>query len=219
MRQNRFGFALLAGLSVLALSTAAQAAPHSAAPHNTGPAVAAATTGPAAGKQIVDVGSPSQLPAAPADGSAALAPQAVTVTYRTPAFTNNHGGKCLDGDLNTINNDGAKVQLWGCNNWDNQSWYWTPAPGLPVGYYTIQNGHGWKCLDGDLNTINNDGAKVQLWGCNGWDNQTWYWTGSTLQNSHGWKCLDGDLNTINNDGAKVQLWGCNGWDNQAWTWH
>ncbi|MQS16711.1 RICIN domain-containing protein [Streptomyces kaniharaensis] len=213
MRQNRIGFAVLAGLSALALSTAAQAAPYEA------PAAAGAGAGPAAGRLVVDLDSPSQLPHAGQSGPPVFTQAAPMVTYRTPAFTNNHGGKCLDGDLNTINYDGAKVQLWGCNGWDNQSWYWTPAPGLPVGYYTIQNGHGWKCLDGDLNTINYDGAKVQLWGCNGWDNQTWVWSGSTLQNYHGWKCLDGDLNTINYDGAKVQLWGCNGWDNQSWTWH
>ncbi|MER8186025.1 RICIN domain-containing protein [Kitasatospora sp. NPDC094015] len=203
MRSNRFGFALLAGASALALGAAAA----QATPSEPVPAAAAA------------VSASPQPPAVGSAGPAGLAPSAAAVTYRTAKFTNNHGGKCLDGDLNTINNDGAKVQLWGCNGWDNQSWIWTPVSGQPIGYYTIQNGHGGKCLDGDLNTINNDGAKVQLWGCNGWDNQMWIWSGTTLRNAHGGKCLDGDLNTINNDGAKVQLWGCNGWDNQAWTWH
>ncbi|WP_280698477.1 RICIN domain-containing protein [Kitasatospora sp. GP82] len=140
-------------------------------------------------------------------------------TYHTTAFTNNDGNECLDGDTNTIPNNGAKVQLWGCNGWSNQSWYWTPVPNMPIGYYTIQNGDGWECLDGDTNTIPNNGAKVQLWGCNGWTNQKWYWNGSTLQNADGWECLDGDTNTIPNNGAKVQLWGCNGWTNQKWTYH
>ncbi|MDH6131998.1 hypothetical protein P3T37_001383 [Kitasatospora sp. MAA4] len=189
MRMNRFTLALTVGTSILALGSTAQAA----TPRDAGP--------PAVGSVQADS---SAMP---------------NTVYHTGKFTNNHGGQCLDGDLNTIGKNGAKVQLWGCNGWDNQGWNWTPAPGQPAGYYVIQNGHGGQCLDGDLNTIGNNGAKVQLWGCNGWDNQTWIWNGSTLRNQHGGQCLDGDLNTIGNNGAKVQLWGCNGWDNQSWTWH
>ncbi|MFJ9846905.1 RICIN domain-containing protein [Kitasatospora sp. NPDC101155] len=211
MRINRLSLVLLAGASALALATTAQAAPYSSAPAEQWP-----TAGPAVGKQIVDVASPSQIPTA--GPYAASTPDRPNITYRTKAFTNNHGGKCLDGDLNGIGSNGTKVQLWDCNGWDNQAWYWTPVEGQS-GTYTLQNGHSMQCLDGDLNTINNNGAKVQLWGCNGWDNQNWTWNGSTLQNTHGHKCLDGDLNSINNNGAKVQLWGCNGWDNQNWTYH
>ncbi|MFF7637673.1 RICIN domain-containing protein [Kitasatospora sp. NPDC008050] len=204
MRMNRFMLALTVGTSILALGTTA----HAAAPRE---------AGPAAGKQVIEISSPDQLP-----GIGSARPDsavAANVTYHTTAFTNNHGGKCLDGDTNTIGNNGAKVQLWDCNGWDNQSWYWTPAPNQPAGYYTIQNGHGWQCLDGDTNTIGNNGAKVQLWACNGWPNQTWAWGGGTLVNADKGQCLDGDLNTIGNNGAKVQLWACNGWDNQSWTWH
>ncbi|MFE9423124.1 RICIN domain-containing protein [Kitasatospora sp. NPDC006697] len=214
MRINRLALALLAGTSVLALAATAQAVPHS-----DGPAAAAPMAGPAANKQVVDVSSPDQIPTTGSRASTAPAgADQPGITYRTTAFTNNHGGKCLDGDLNTIGNNGAIVQLWDCNGWDNQTWYWTPVEGQS-GVYTLQNGHGLQCLDGDLNTIGNNGAKVQLWGCNGWDNQSWAWDGTTLKNTHGGKCLDGDLNTIGNNGAIVQLWDCNGWDNQSWTYH
>ncbi|WP_344446007.1 hypothetical protein, partial [Kitasatospora nipponensis] len=128
MRKNRFGFALLATTSVLALAGAAQAAPYDpaqAAPAQAAPAQAApaqaqappaqaagsAASGPAGGKHVMEVDA-SQLPAATPNTAAQP-----DIVYKTTAFTNNHGGKCLDGDLNTIGNNGAKVQLWDCNGW------------------------------------------------------------------------------------------------------
>ncbi|WP_327070191.1 RICIN domain-containing protein [Kitasatospora sp. NBC_01250] len=214
MRINRFMLALTVGTSILALGATA----HAAVPHASSVPAVRDAAGPASGKHVVELGSQTQ--ALPAVGDArpddAMTPD---VTYHTTAFTNNDGGECLDGDTNTIGNNGAKVQLWGCNGWSNQNWYWTPAPGQPTGYYTIQNGDQWQCLDGDTNTIGNNGAKVQLWGCNGWSNQTWIWNGSTLRNADKGQCLDGDTNTIPANGAKVQLWSCNGWTNQSWTWH
>ncbi|MDH6110287.1 hypothetical protein P3T36_004781 [Kitasatospora sp. MAP12-15] len=202
MRTNRFGFALTIGMSVLTLGIAQGATAQAAqsthlTTHQTTPR--------------------SAMP--PAVGSITADAIAANASYRTTAFTNNDQGQCLDGDTNTIGNNGAKVQLWACNGWSNQSWVWTPAPNLPVGYYVIQNYDQGQCLDGDTNTIGNNGAKVQLWGCNGWSNQVWIWNGSTLKNYDQGQCLDGDTNTIGNNGAKVQLWACNGWTNQSWTWH
>ncbi|MGE7439337.1 MULTISPECIES: RICIN domain-containing protein [Kitasatospora] len=196
----------------------AQAAPRDharMAPRVTaGPAV-----GPAAGKQVIELDSPAELPTTGSQSHLQSAIAKLHVVYHTTAFTNNDGGECLDGDTNTIPNNGAKVQLWACNGWSNQNWYWSPVPNKPVGYYNIQNGDGWQCLDGDTNTIPNNGAKVQLWACNGQSNQIWAWNGHTLRNVDGSQCLDGDTNTIPNNGAKVQLWACNGWNNQDWTWH
>ncbi|MFI9270253.1 RICIN domain-containing protein [Kitasatospora sp. NPDC052896] len=220
MRRTRLGLGLAFGLGALSWAVApagtAQALP---VPHSAGQLLPAA--GPAAGARVVDLPSLAQLPT----GGRRLVQKPATpaspeTTYHTTAFTNNDGNECLDGDTNTIpHGNGAKVQLWACNGWSNQNWYWTPVAGMPVGYYTIQNGDGGMCLDGDTNTIPNNGAKVQLWGCNGWNNQRWYWNGSNLQNADGGECLDGDTNTIPNNGAKVQLWACNGWNNQKWTWH
>ncbi|MFH8785181.1 RICIN domain-containing protein [Streptomyces roseoverticillatus] len=160
MRKSRAVLGIAAGLGAVAFTLGTGAGAQAQAPHP--------LTGPAAGKAVVDVRSGAELPGI----RSSVRPAADTV-YRTPAFTNNLGNQCLDGDRTTIPNNGAKVQLWGCNSWDNQSWYWTPVPNQPVGHYTIQNGYRSQCLDGDLNTIPNNGAKVQLWACNGWNNQKW----------------------------------------------
>ncbi|MEU8545572.1 RICIN domain-containing protein [Streptomyces roseoverticillatus] len=206
MRTSRAVLGIAAGLGAVAFTLGSGAAAQAHVPQP--------LSGPAAGKTVVEVRSVAELP-----GIGSSARPAADTVYRTPAFTNNLGNQCLDGDRNTIPNNGAKVQLWGCNSWDNQSWYWTPVPNQPVGRYTIQNGYRSQCLDGDLNTIPNNGAKVQLWACNGWNNQIWMWNGSNLQNAQGAQCLDGDTNTIPNNGAKVQLWACNGWTNQKWVFH
>ncbi|MGI5216146.1 RICIN domain-containing protein [Plantactinospora sp. CA-290183] len=83
----------------------------------------------------------------------------------------------------------------------------------------VRNRHGGQCLDGDRNTIPANGARVQLWACNGWTNQAWIFTSVSgypvgyyrVQNYHGRQCLDGDRNTIPANGSRVQLWACNGW--------
>ncbi|MBL1104375.1 ricin-type beta-trefoil lectin domain protein [Streptomyces sp. 5-8] len=80
---------------------------------------------------------------------------------------------------------------------------------------------GNLCLDADANTIPQNGTKVQLWGCNGNDNQVWYFsvvsTGNYyVQTGQGFQCLDADANTIPQNGTKVQLWGCTGGRNQVW---
>ncbi|WP_157875969.1 RICIN domain-containing protein [Streptacidiphilus griseoplanus] len=131
--------------------------------------------------------------------------------------TNGLGGQCLDGDTNTIPGNGAKVQLWDCNGQSQQRWYWYPVAGAPTGWYTIKNGLGGQCLDGDRNTMPNDGTRVQLWACNGWQNQQWRWDGQHLRNALYGQCMDADRNTIPSDGTRVQLWACNGWSNQQWT--
>ncbi|MCC9307221.1 ricin-type beta-trefoil lectin domain protein [Kitasatospora sp. RB6PN24] len=222
MRMNRPFLALLVAASALTLGAVTQPAQAGDLGASRSPAQPAArpSSDPAAGRIVIDVSSPDQIPGVGSHASAVPAGvDSTRITYRTKAFTNNDGGQCLDGDRNTIPNNGAKVQLWACNGWDNQSWYWTPVAGLPSGSYTLQNGEAMQCLDGDTNTIPNNGAKVQLWACNGWTNQTWLWNGSTLRNSDRGECLDGDTNTIGNNGAKVQLWACNGWPNQSWTFH
>ena len=167
-------------------------------------------TGCQAGTRLVPLSNLSQLPKA---GSTEAKPAA---SYYIQNFRNAYGGQCLDGDRNQIPANGARVQLWQCNGWDNQRWIFTPAPNYPVGWYVIQNAHGGQCLDGDRNQIPANGATVQLWQCNGWNNQVWEWTGAVFHNAYGGQCLDGDRNQIPANGARVQLWQCNGWDNQRW---
>ncbi|MCX4759409.1 RICIN domain-containing protein [Streptomyces sp. NBC_01275] len=206
--RKRILFAVLGASAAIGLVTGGTASAG-------GVASADSTDTAAAGTRVIDVTSTSQIPTVK-DG---LGDQAgLRAIYRL-TMTNNEGGQCLDGDADTIGTNGTKVQLWGCHGGTNQTWLWAPAAGQPVGYYTIQNSRGNQCLDGDLNTIPANGAKVQLWACNGWTNQTWLWHGATLTNLEGGQCLDGDLTQIPANGAKVQLWACNGWSNQNWTTH
>jgi len=125
------------------------------------------------------------------------------------AVTIKTNGKCLDADLNRINNDGAKIQLWDCNGSNQQKWYWGAGN-------TIRSGFNGKCLDADANSGGVNGTKVQLWSCNGTAQQRWSKWGGQIRNSQWVKCLDADANTINSNGAKVQLWSCNNTNQQYW---
>jgi Ricin-type beta-trefoil lectin domain/Ricin-type beta-trefoil lectin domain-like len=82
--------------------------------------------------------------------------------------------RCLDADTNTIGGNGTKVQLWDCNGGPNQKWEW---PGYAYGKSllgsTNRNAQSNRCLDADANTIGGNGTKVQLWDCNGRQNQFW----------------------------------------------
>lgn len=78
--------------------------------------------------------------------------------------------------------------------------------------YTFQVHLGGRCLDADTNEIGENGARVQLWSCNGAPQQRWIMMAdgamrSLLDPSF---CLDADLNTVARNGTVLQLWQCNG---------
>ncbi|MDQ0379711.1 RICIN domain-containing protein [Amycolatopsis thermophila] len=130
-------------------------------------------------------------------------------------------GRCLDADLNTINGNGTKVQLWDCNEYAaNQAWY---IRQIPEGYYRFQNVYSGRYLDADLNTINRNGTKLQLWdyvagGSNQWFAAAAIPEGYTrFQNVRSGRYLDADLNTSFRNGTVVQLWDyLAGHNNQWW---
>ncbi|MCE6998717.1 ThuA domain-containing protein [Saccharothrix sp. S26] len=68
-----------------------------------------------------------------------------------------------------------------------------------------------KCVDVSGGSTA-DGARIQLWSCNGGANQRWTVNGTTLRAFD--KCLDAS-GTAN--GAAVRLWTCNGGGGQNWT--
>ncbi|SDM61742.1 glucosylceramidase [Nonomuraea jiangxiensis] len=63
-----------------------------------------------------------------------------------------------------------------------------------------------------------DGARVQLWSCNGNANQRWrMYKDGTIRSALNGKCLDvREFNAKN--GAIVQMWSCSGASNQQWYW-
>jgi chitinase len=73
-------------------------------------------------------------------------------------------------------------------------------------------GLGGKCVDVAAASTAN-GAKVQLFTCNGTNAQTWTTSGSALQSMG--KCMDAAAAGTAN-GTKVQLYDCNGTGAQAW---
>ncbi|TDC45169.1 glycosyl hydrolase, partial [Micromonospora sp. KC207] len=62
-----------------------------------------------------------------------------------------------------------------------------------------------------------DGAKVQLWTCNGGGAQRWSaQSDGSLRNTQSGKCLDVSGNS-SADGTAVNQWSCHGGANQKWT--
>lgn len=62
-----------------------------------------------------------------------------------------------------------------------------------------------------------NGTKVQLWDCNGSNQQKWrFHRDGTIRSAYNGWCLDSDLNTINRNGTYVQLWDCKGQPQQQW---
>ncbi|MGC5013610.1 PHB depolymerase family esterase [Streptosporangium sp. DT93] len=116
-------------------------------------------------------------------------------------------GRCLDvSGVSQAN--GAAVQLWDCNNQNNQRWASTAAQELRV--------YGNKCLDVSGSGTTN-GALVQIWDCNGQNNQKWRLnTDGTITAIGANKCLDVP-NSATANGTRLAIWDCNGGANQRWT--
>ena len=71
-----------------------------------------------------------------------------------------------------------------------------------------------RCLDVPNSSVSN-GAKIQIWTCNGNTNQKWAHTSGRALMAYGTKCLDADGNGKRR-GTAVILWTCNGRTNQQW---
>lgn len=79
----------------------------------------------------------------------------------------------------------------------------------------IRSGAG-KCLDVHAPDQARDGAHVQVWDCNGSQQQTWRFVNGAIRSGAG-KCLDVHAPDQRNNGARVQVWECNGSVQQTWT--
>ncbi len=114
-------------------------------------------------------------------------------------------GRCLDVMWGRADN-GAPIQLWGCNGTNAQSWTLGPSGALRA------NG---RCLDVPGGSTAS-GSVLQLWDCNGTGAQIWQPQGDgTLRNPQSARCLDVPGGTAA-DGTRVQLWDCHAGPNQRW---
>ncbi len=85
-------------------------------------------------------------------------------------------------------------------------------PTAPSGRQVVGTQSG-RCADVPTGAVN--GTQVQLWDCNGQQNQSWTHT-SGKQLTSGGKCLDAYGKGTTN-GTQVAVWDCNGQPNQQWT--
>ena len=90
--------------------------------------------------------------------------------------------------------------------------------GDPIAMHPIAfvSGAG-KCLDVHAPDQFNNGAKVQVWDCNGSQQQTWARDGKTIRSAAG-KCLDVHAPDQDKNGGRVQVWDCNGSPQQQFEW-
>jgi hypothetical protein len=74
---------------------------------------------------------------------------------------------------------------------------------------------GGLCLDVNAPDQHVNGGRVQVWACNGSDQQRWTIEDGRVVSLAG-KCLDANLAELQKDGGKVQIWDCNGSTQQRW---
>lgn len=77
---------------------------------------------------------------------------------------------------------------------------------------------GGLCLDVHAPDQRRNGGRVQLWKCNGSDQQLWSVSSGRLVSLTG-KCLDVHAPDLRNNGGRVQVWDCNGSVQQHWAKH
>ncbi|WP_239101769.1 arabinofuranosidase catalytic domain-containing protein, partial [Microbispora amethystogenes] len=92
--------------------------------------------------------------------------------------------------------------------------YATSGGGNPGTGQQIVGGQSGRCVDVPNSTTTN-GTQVQLYDCNGQNNQRWTSTSSKELQVYGNKCLDAYAKGTTN-GTQVVIWDCNGGTNQQW---
>lgn len=144
-KMKRLAGIIAAAAGVLTLATAPAA---TAAPQPTGDGFKTVTIN---GIKLIPVKAPGT--------AGARAQAAEDPLYLVPSALDPN--KCWDADLNSINRNGTKVQLWDCNDQANHQIFRFSVN--PEGAIRFQNYASGRYLDADLNSINANGTTVQLW--------------------------------------------------------
>jgi hypothetical protein len=138
---------------------------------------------------------------------------------------------CVDVSGGSANN-GAAVNIYYCSPGSGEKWYFgqgpPPSPAPPpipqcsggkgtVSYFQL-NKDPTKCMD-IVGGKAISGAKVQIWGCNGQENQKFIWCsdGRIVSRLDDNMCLDvpgGDPSKA----ANLQIYSCNRADGQYWNY-
>jgi hypothetical protein len=165
------------------------------------------------------------------DGTGASAAVSFRIDASESLTTDYHAGsgqvqldwdsKCLDDTGNSSANT-TKIQIWQCESNDaGQDWYFEPStePGEVADLGLSQLGNieiHSKCLNIVSNGTAN-GAKLQLYTCNGQANEVWEITGAYggLYNPASGKCIDDPADSKTN-GTQLDIWSCNAEPWQDW---
>jgi alpha-glucosidase len=99
--------------------------------------------------------------------------------------------------------------LYSCNGSGSQQWYLTGDGGE---LYNPQSG---KCAEDPYSSTVN-GRQLDIWTCNGGDNQAWTVPASPVQSGVTGKCLD-DKGASSANGNVIDSYACNGQASQKWT--
>lgn len=129
------------------------------------------------------------------------APGAPASNPPTPAqFIVGPGSKCVDVAGDDLGGNNAAVQMWDClTGAADQHWVWSGGTLQTLG----------KCLDIPAGSAA-DGAKLQLWTCNGNAAQQWVQNvDGTLRNPISAKCIDTPSGATAN-GTRLKIYTCNG---------
>jgi Ricin-type beta-trefoil lectin domain len=138
-----------------------------------------------------------------------------SATPETVEITNIYDGRCLDAQLDNTHSPsipGDNVQLWSCNNQSNQNW----IVNNPGGWGTIQVDYSpYLCLDAQTDSTHNPANnrdRVQLWTCNGSQQQQWHTVsnGTNAVIEDAWLLvLDAENDSKHNpsqNGDPIQVW-------------
>jgi alpha-galactosidase len=147
-------------------------------------------------------------------------------------FNENAGTATITTDVATVGKSGAGsyglTDLWSGATSSITGTISASVPGHGVAMYRVSGGSAaapaapannlvsaasGRCLD-DPGWSRDDGARIEIWDCNGGANQLWTRTPAGQLVVYG-KCLDAYDNRTA-PGTAVELWTCNGGRNQQW---
>lgn len=136
----------------------------------------------------------------------------------------------INGITDDINNDNFNFNILYNPYLKNQQWIGPDSNPVTGTNSTIlyknscnNNNICYKCVDGGEGMPK--GKTIQIWDCNGQDQQKWFYDEQTSQIKGGTattqhKCIDIDVKDPNNptvkEGNKLQIWDCNKYPNQKW---
>ncbi len=138
-------------------------------------------------------------------GLSTIVPQSASAEDKS-LIKNAKTGFCIDGYA-----FGKEIKAAYCrNHYDAQRWTYLPKS------REIKHTKTNLCLNISVSSRQN-GAKIDLWKCNGGKNQQWYFDRSgAIRSVLSNKCIDISRIFSGEKSANVTMWDCNKKSNQKW---